>query len=408
MAVSPTQLSELYLAYFGRPADNSGIQFYTGNPANTMQSVAANFSASPEALALYGSTFGAAQINAIYQNLFNRDAETAGLTYWSAEVSAGRISAAGAALAILQGAQNTDKLSVQNKLALSSAFVAQLDTAAEISGYSGTTAAAAARSFLKSVDGTAASVTAANLILVGQVAIASGTVVTVPGPGGGGGDSGATFTLNVIGAESITAGAGDDIINGTYTDGGVGTFNASDTIAGGANGSGGDTLSINTLGAVAITPPDALWSKVSGIEKLAFITAGGAGAQTITTGANFNTAFASGVNLLASNGAGAILIDMSGFGHVATLTTNSSGAGAHDITTGSALTTVTSTTLAGNQTIKGAGLTTVSATSNGAGDQAIGDAIGGGAMLTTVTALQNKAGNLSIVSTSTSAVKNSR
>ncbi len=410
MAVTQQQLTELYLAYFGRPADIGGIQFYTANPANTMQSVAANFSASPESLSLYGATFGAAQIDAIYQNLFNRNAEAAGQAYWSAEVSAGRISSAGAALAIMQGAQNQDKVSVQNKLAISTAFVAQLDTAAEVSGYSGTAAAAAARTFLKIVDATPVSVTAANVILVGQVAIASGTVIAVPVPdtggggGGGGGSGGSTFTLNVIGPESITATGGDDTISGTYTDGGVGTFNSGDSIAGGANGSVGDTLTINTLGAVAITPPDTMWSKVSGIEKLALITSGGAGAQTLTTGTNFNTAFASGVNLVASNGAGAITIDMSGFGQVSTITTTSSGAGVHDITTGSALTTVTSTTTAGNQIIKGAGLGTVSATSNGAGDQTIGDAGGGGAMLVTVTALQNKAGNLSVTSTSTSAV----
>ena len=103
MAVTQQQLTELYLAYFGRPADIGGIQFYTANPANTMQSVAANFSASPESLSLYGATFGAAQIDAIYQNLFNRNAEAAGQAYWSAEVSAGRISSAGAALAIMQG-----------------------------------------------------------------------------------------------------------------------------------------------------------------------------------------------------------------------------------------------------------------------------------------------------------------
>ncbi len=41
MAVTQQQLTELYLAYFGRPADIGGIQFYTANPANTMQSVKA-------------------------------------------------------------------------------------------------------------------------------------------------------------------------------------------------------------------------------------------------------------------------------------------------------------------------------------------------------------------------------
>ena len=116
MAVTQQQLTELYLAYFGRPADIGGIQFYTANPANTMQSVAANFSASPESLSLYGATFGAAQIDAIYQNLFNRNAEAAGQAYWSAEVSAGRISSAG-----VLGDQRLG--AVQQGLALEAALV---------------------------------------------------------------------------------------------------------------------------------------------------------------------------------------------------------------------------------------------------------------------------------------------
>ena len=92
-----------------------------------------------------------AQINAIYQNLFNRDAEPAGLTYWSQEVQAGRISAAGAALAIFQGAQGADRTAAANKIQIATAFVGQLDTNAEIIGYSGTAAAASARAFLRTV-----------------------------------------------------------------------------------------------------------------------------------------------------------------------------------------------------------------------------------------------------------------
>src|SRR5687767_2116766 len=124
MAVTQAQLTQIYLAYFGRPPDFDGLVYYTTLPNITIWDVAASFSASPESVALYGPTFNAAQINAIYQNLFNRDAEPAGLLYWSQEVAAGRLTPAGAALAILLGAQNDDLVAVQNKVAVSSAFVA--------------------------------------------------------------------------------------------------------------------------------------------------------------------------------------------------------------------------------------------------------------------------------------------
>src|SRR5207253_475711 len=124
MAVTIAQLTDLYLAYFGRPPDFDGLRYYTTRPELTMDKIAAAFSESPESQAMYGSSFGPIQVNAIYQNLFGRAAEPAGVTYWTGEVAAGRITPAGAALAILQGAQNGDKLAVQNKLAVANALIA--------------------------------------------------------------------------------------------------------------------------------------------------------------------------------------------------------------------------------------------------------------------------------------------
>lgn len=188
MAVSFQQLTQLYLAYFGRPPDFDGVQFYTSNPNETLESVTAKFSASPEAVRLYGGTFGVSQINQIYRNLFNRDAEPAALLYWSQEVGSGRISASMVAYAILVGAQNADAVTIQNKITISTAFFNALDTTAEITGYSGDAAAASARDFLSTVTSDAATVTAAQANLDAEVAEAVAA-------GGGGGAVGATLTL---------------------------------------------------------------------------------------------------------------------------------------------------------------------------------------------------------------------
>ena len=74
MAVTATQLNELYLAYFGRPVDFNGYSFYTNNTASTEATVAAAFASSAESQALYGTGNTAAQVDAIYRNLFNRGA----------------------------------------------------------------------------------------------------------------------------------------------------------------------------------------------------------------------------------------------------------------------------------------------------------------------------------------------
>lgn len=195
---------------------------------------------------------------------------------------------------------------------------------------------------------------------------------------------------------------GNDTYLGTYGDGaGPYTFNLLDVL----DGAGGtaDTLTITT-GAEASTPPDALWANKSNIEKLAFNSIGN-GAQSITTGANFQAAFAGGVDLSVKTLLGAINLTMTTFTGPATITTTTIGNGAHTITTGSGVTTVDATALAaGAQTIKGAGLTTVNATVYGAGSQVIGDAIGGGANLVTVNATVVGAGDQTITSTSASAV----
>ena len=177
--------------------------------------------------------------------------------------------------------------------------------------------------------------------------------------------SGLTFTLTT-GMDNITGTSGNDVFVGTYNDAGTGTFNNTDVL----NGNGGtDTLHITPIGVAAITPADAYWTGITGIEKIVIDTTG-AGAQTITTGAAFQAAFAAAsVDLTTTSNGGAITIDSSTFTGAATLTT-SSGAGAQTITTGSGLAAVTATSTDGALTITGANLVTVTATSD-AGAQTI-------------------------------------
>lgn len=206
--------------------------------------------------------------------------------------------------------------------------------------------------------------------------------------------------LLTLAVDNFAGGAGTDNFTGTYSNGGGETFNG-DTLAGGG---GTDTLTL-TVGAEAIIVADSVWTNVSGIENVVLDTNGGSGSQTLTTGANFNTAFtANGINLTEKTLLGAITLDMTGFTGAATIATTTIGAGAHTITTGSGAATVAATsTVAGAQTITGTGLTTVTGTINGAGDQIIGNT-GLTNNLTSVTATIVGAGNQTITSTSSSAV----
>lgn len=268
MPISATDLNKAYLAYFGRPADFTGkTHFATLEQADVIQA----FDASAESKALYGDNV-ASKVNAIYNNLFNRDAEPAGLVYWTTLISQGRVTPASAALAILNGAQGTDTTAVTNKLAASEAFVAALNTTPELVGYSGMEAAASARSWLKAVGADAASLTAA---IAGVDAAVTAAVAV-----GGGGVPGATFTLTTALGEQINGTAGNDTINAVLSSvAGSSTLNVGDLIDGKA---GTDTLKliVDTAGAVSL--PVGL--QVNNVENIA-ITNGGSLAAAIDASA---------------------------------------------------------------------------------------------------------------------------
>ena len=231
---STTYLQQAYLAYFGRPADVSGLSFYADK---TEAQVVTAFSASAESQAFFGTLNTLAQINTIYQNLFNRAAEPAGLTYWAGEINAGRLSLAQASMGILAGAQNDDKLAVTNKLAASVAFTAALNTSDEMIGYQGTSVITSARAYLASVDSTAASLTAAT-----ATATLDASVATVVAAGvSGAASTGSSFTLTT-GVDSTPAAN----ISGLFSDtAGAETWNLTDTVSG---NSSNDTLTITVVG----------------------------------------------------------------------------------------------------------------------------------------------------------------
>jgi hypothetical protein len=114
--------------------------------------VLATLSASAESGPLYGSTFGNDQINAIYRDLFNRNAETAGANYWVKLVLSGKISAAATTLTILQSAGNDDQTASNNKLQVAVAFTAALNAADKVAGYAGRASADVVRKILAMVD----------------------------------------------------------------------------------------------------------------------------------------------------------------------------------------------------------------------------------------------------------------
>ncbi|MGH8765187.1 MAG: DUF4214 domain-containing protein [Burkholderiales bacterium] len=86
-----TQVQQLYAAYFGRPADASGLASWVQllDAGQSMASVAQQMFQTPAAQAAFPQ-FGTSEeiVAKIYTNLFGRQADTQGLAFWTAKLNA--------------------------------------------------------------------------------------------------------------------------------------------------------------------------------------------------------------------------------------------------------------------------------------------------------------------------------
>lgn len=161
-------VQQIYIAYFGRPADAGGlayfeaqflnahapttlaalIQAYNTNPA--IKGLIDSFSTSAESQALYPGD-NAEFVSAIYRNLFNRTADDGGKTYWAPLIDSGALTRSLAALSIMGGAQSTDAAVIKNKTTVARLFTGALDNEAKAKAYSGLDANIVVRTMLGTV-----------------------------------------------------------------------------------------------------------------------------------------------------------------------------------------------------------------------------------------------------------------
>ena len=247
----------VYIALFGRPADPTGLAYFnsTTNGGADLSAIG-DLASTAEYQDRFEGMNNIAVINTIYQGLFGRDADAAGLAFFVAGLQSGTYNINNIAIAILDGAQGDDALVVANKLVAANAFTAQVDTATEIASYSGASAAALGVAYLAPVTSD-----------VDTIPTADETTTAVQGVVDAG-VAGNTLTF-VDGADDVSPTATDADFqstnnNDTIT---VSAYTSASTINGGF---GTDTLNV-TLGAVAVAP--AAGDLVS-IEKL-FVTSTG-------------------------------------------------------------------------------------------------------------------------------------
>jgi hypothetical protein len=174
-AAYTTVVQQLYVSYFGRPADTGGLASFTARMASLagpteiqnldaaykasapIRELIDSFGSSAESAALYSgntTTF----VTAIYTNVLGRAPDDEGRNFWVGEIDSGRLTRANASLSIMAGAlANTtaqgqlDAQLVNKRIAVGTNFTAALNTSARAAAYSGDAAAATARSLLTGV-----------------------------------------------------------------------------------------------------------------------------------------------------------------------------------------------------------------------------------------------------------------
>lgn len=180
-------VQQLYVAYFNRPADAAGLDYWTNiveAQKGSTAAVSAAFAAEAEYKTEYAGLSNADVVNKVYTNLFGRAAEADGKAYWADLLDRKVITIDKVVAEIAKGARTTDAEAYENKVSAATAFSAQLDTKAEQDGYRGAAANTQAKAFITGVT-TDASLEAAVAPValaatVGKV-VAAGTPFTVAG-----------------------------------------------------------------------------------------------------------------------------------------------------------------------------------------------------------------------------------
>lgn len=126
-------VQKTYIGYYQRAGDPGGLLYWAdrlNKSGGNLNDIIEAFAHSDESQALYGainSSNIATVVNAIYNALFNRDAESGGLNFYVNGYNTGQYTAATIMLNVLNGAQNQDLQRISNKLKAANQFTKVID-----------------------------------------------------------------------------------------------------------------------------------------------------------------------------------------------------------------------------------------------------------------------------------------
>lgn len=164
--IAYSKIQGIYNALFNRPADPNGIGYF-GLLTNGGKDITAigDLTNTDEYLDRFTGLSREEIIQSLYQSLFGRTGDAAGVKFFVDELEAGRQSINSIAINVLDGAQGADKDLVDKKIDAANKFTSAIDTQAERDDYNGATNPSSlkkAAEFLDKVTATSPTVTEAD------------------------------------------------------------------------------------------------------------------------------------------------------------------------------------------------------------------------------------------------------
>lgn len=123
-----SDLQQLYIGYFGRAADQAGLDFWVeaiNNGGLSLANVRASFVQSTEYTAKYQGLTSEALVAQVYLNVLGRPAEAEGKAFWANAIDTGVITEDQLIEGLLSGLSAADQAIINNKVIVANAYTAQ-------------------------------------------------------------------------------------------------------------------------------------------------------------------------------------------------------------------------------------------------------------------------------------------
>lgn len=120
------RVQQLYVAYYGRPADQEGLEYWAGRVDEEGESAIINaFGNSEEYAALAEGQGNATLVNSVYLQAFGRNADPEGLAYYTGVLERGEKSLAEIATTIINAAGGIDKQTFDARVKAAAEYTAE-------------------------------------------------------------------------------------------------------------------------------------------------------------------------------------------------------------------------------------------------------------------------------------------